>query len=227
LALVSVNGVSKAYMDKGDVVNVLKGVTFDMERATFYSLFGPSGAGKTTLLNMISGLDEPDNGEVWFEGYRFDDLNESSKAKLRASSIGLIFQNPNLVSHLTSLENVILPTFFGIDGFENFKTIGMSLLERLGLKDKINKLPARLSEGERRRVSVARALVTEPKMILADEPTINLDSENSNVVLSLLKEAVERGASTLVATHDENIARLSDQTLRISFGTVHSDKIQG
>ncbi len=215
--------VSKTYHDKGESLSVLKNVDLGIDPGMFYSLCGPSGAGKTTLLNIISGLDRPDHGEVWFEGQRIDGLGESAKAKLRAGPLGFIFQNPNLIAHLSALENVELPTLFGGETEHDHKKYALFLLGKLNLKDNINKFPSKLSEGERRRVSIARALVTKPKVVLADEPTINLDSDNSKIVVQLLKESVEGGASVLVSTHDEDIARSSNKIFRISFGNVHSD----
>jgi putative ABC transport system ATP-binding protein len=228
LALLSVNSVSKSYKDKGDndvqSIAVLSKVSFELEENNLCTLCGPSGSGKTTLLNMISGLDSPDEGEIYFEGKQIHTLDEKTKCALRTNSFGMIFQSPNLVSHLTALENALLPSMFSHQkgkeqDRESTRDRAVSLLESLGLMNKMQKLPSNLSEGERRRVSIARALVTRPKLILADEPTINLDSNNSALVLDLIKSTVRKdGGAAIVATHDEEVARNSDLVLRIKFG---------
>jgi ABC-type lipoprotein export system ATPase subunit len=223
VTLLSVDSVSKSYFEKQESLNVLSQVSFELEPHSFFTLCGPSGAGKTTLLNIISGLDSPDEGQIRFEDKRIDSLDEHSKCRLRASSIGIIFQNPNLVNHLTALENVMIPALFENNAdYTARKHRAISLLSDLDLEGKMSKIPSKLSEGEKRRVSVARALVTSPKLILADEPTINLDSRNSSIVLDLIKRSTASGAATIVATHDEEIARVSDRVMRIKFGKIQS-----
>jgi putative ABC transport system ATP-binding protein len=222
-AALAVRGVSKTYRDKSETLSVLSGVSFELDRGKLFTLCGPSGAGKTTLLNIVSGLDSPDEGEVWLEGKRIDALGELSKARLRSSVIGIAFQNPNLVGHLTALENVMLPAFFSsADGkIDDCKSRALNLLGRLGLgSDKASKVPSKLSEGERRRVSIARALVTKPKVVLADEPTINLDRENASNAMKVLKDYAAGGAGVLISTHDQDVANNSDQVMRISFGKI-------
>jgi ABC-type lipoprotein export system ATPase subunit len=216
MTLLSVDCVSKSYKDKTETQSVLSKISFDLDAGQFCTLFGPSGAGKTTLLNIVGGLDVPGEGRVNFHDLRIDALDERSKAKLRASKIGIAFQNPNLVAHLNVLENVMLPSFFGIG--DNRKERALALLHRLNLGEKIRKVPVKLSDGEKRRVSIARALLTEPELILADEPTINLDSQNRDCVLDLIRESTQKGAAAIVATHDEDVSRLSDFVLRIKFG---------
>jgi ABC-type lipoprotein export system ATPase subunit len=211
-----VNSVSKSYKDKTESLSVLSKISFGLESGQFCTLFGPSGIGKTTLLNIIGGLDFPDEGQVIFEEKRIDCLDEHSKARLRASAIGIAFQNPNLIAHLNVFENVMLPSLF--ENGEDRKLRAIALLKRLNLENKMKKPPSKLSDGEKRRVSVARALLTEPKLILADEPTINLDSENRDTVLDLIKETTEKGSATVVATHDEDLSQLSDLVLHIKFG---------
>jgi putative ABC transport system ATP-binding protein len=221
LALLSVNSISKSYHDKKETLNVLSNISFELEPGDSCTLCGPSGSGKTTLLNIIGGLDMPDEGQIVFRNERIDSLDEDSKCKLRVGPIGIIFQSPNLVNHLTVVENVMIPALFAEnkDNVE-MKSYAKSILSELGLEHKTSKIPSKLSEGERRRVSIARALVIKPKLLLADEPTINLDSENCRIVLDLIKSERERGAATIVATHDEEIARSSDQVIRIKFGKI-------
>lgn len=219
MSAVSVKSVSKSYRDKTESVEVLSNVGFDLEAGDLCSLFGPSGAGKTTLLNIIGGLDIPDEGQVLVGGVRIDSLDEKSKAKLRSSEIGIVFQNPNLIAHLNALENVLLPSLFDSKSdVAERKAKAVSLLRRLKLESKERRLPPKLSDGEKRRVSVARALISDPRLILADEPTINLDSENRDAVLELIKESTEKGAAALVATHDIAVSKLSGKILKIKFG---------
>jgi putative ABC transport system ATP-binding protein len=221
-----VKGVTKTYRDNDESVTVLSDVSLDLPKRTVATVCGPSGSGKTTLLNIIAGLDQPDSGEVWFENTRMDKADEKTKASLRARSIGIIFQNPNLFSYLSALENVLLPTLFFQDKGVVYKQEAQQLLGILGLSEKSNRYPARLSEGEKKRVSIARALVTKPKLILADEPTSNLDSENSQAVIELIRREVkEGGGSALISTHDEQVAKKSDASFRIRFGKIESEPI--
>jgi len=222
MALLSVRGVSKTYHDKGEDLVVLSDVRFDLEPHSLNVLCGPSGSGKTTLLNIIAGLDRPDKGEVLLEGKKVEDLSMTMKTRVRSDLIGIIFQNPNLVSYLTALENAILPAVLAGVNVDDVKQSGILFLDRLGLAKKMNAFPARLSEGERRRVSIARGLISNPKLILADEPTANLDSENSEIVLGILKESAEKDACILLSTHDERITALANRTMRISYGRVES-----
>jgi ABC-type lipoprotein export system ATPase subunit len=219
LTFLSVSSVSKSYNEK-DVQNVLSAVSFELGRGEFCTLLGPSGSGKTTLLNIIAGLDQPDEGQVILEDRRIDLLDESKKAKLRAREIGIAFQNPNLVAHLNVLENVLLPTLFanGEQDEDDRRARAVMLLKSLNMENKMRQVPSKLSDGEKRRASVARALIARPKLILADEPTINLDSDNKDAVLDLLKASTEEGAATLVATHDEDVSKFAHKTLRIKFG---------
>jgi putative ABC transport system ATP-binding protein len=218
-----VHGVSKAYNDKGETLKVLTSVSLQLDKNLLYCLSGPSGSGKTTLLNIVSGLDRPDEGEVWFDNVRIDTLSQEDSARLRANSIGVVFQNSNLVGHLTAVENVIFPTLFAGKNGEtnrNYKERCVSLLNSLGLEDKLQKIPRKLSEGERRRVAIARAIIAKPKLILADEPTMNLDAENIARVLDLFGELKEEGSTVLLSTHDPSVAKSCDRIFRIDFGRI-------
>lgn len=221
--LLRVDSVSKSFRDGKESLPVLSGVSFGVGGGRLCALCGPSGAGKTTLLNIIAGFDNPDRGQVHLGRERIDSLGEERKARLRTKEIGVVFQGANLVSHLTALENVLLPTMFLESSLaDQKKSLAITLLTALGLEPKMAKPPSRLSDGEKRRVSIARALVTGPRLVLADEPTINLDAENRKSVMNLLKTFASDGGTAVIATHDEDVARSSDYTLRIKDGVVSS-----
>jgi putative ABC transport system ATP-binding protein len=219
----SIRKLTKSYRENGENVPVLSNVNLDLAQGELGVVCGPSGSGKTTLLNIIAGLDKPDSGEVIFENVRLDKTSELAMARLRAGTIGIAFQNPNLVSHLTAIENILLPTLFYKRNDLNYKAEAEKLLHSLGLSAKSKKFPQKLSEGERKRVSIARALVTKPKLILADEPTSNLDFENSRTVVEVIRSAVESEASALISTHDEDVAKRADSLFRIRFGKIESN----
>jgi ABC-type lipoprotein export system ATPase subunit len=224
MALLRVNSLSKSYPDREEtslVNKVLSKISFELEERQLCTIYGPSGAGKTTLLNMIAGLDRPDEGEVEFDGSKIHELDEPKLAKLRSSSIGIVYQNPNLITHLNVLENVMLPVLFREQDRDGLKERAISLISKLGLGGKLGKTPSKLSDGEKRRASIARGLVTEPKLLIADEPTINLDSENRDVVLNMIKSYTENeGHSAIIATHDVDVRKISDVVLNIKFGVL-------
>jgi putative ABC transport system ATP-binding protein len=219
----SIRRLTKSYRENGENAPVLSNCNLDLAQGELGAVCGPSGSGKTTLLNVIAGLDKPDSGEVIFENVRLDKTSELAMARLRAGAIGIAFQNPNLVSHLTAIENILLPTLFYKRNDLNYKAEAEKLLHSLGLSAKSKKFPQKLSEGERKRVSIARALVTKPKLILADEPTSNLDFENSRTVVEVIRSAVESEASALISTHDEDVAKRADSLFRIRFGKIESN----
>lgn len=211
-------GISKTYHDRGDALPVLSGVEFELGFSSLDALCGPSGSGKTTLLNIIAGLSQPDEGQVLLEGKKIDDLGRSLTSRLRTDLVGIVFQNPNLMSYLDSYENVLFPAVIAGRCTEENRRYAASLLSRLGLASRKTTFPAKLSEGEKRRVSFARGMVTKPKLILADEPMANLDAENCGTIKDILEEAKEAGQSILISTHDEDVSAWADRTLRISCG---------
>lgn len=198
----------------------LDGVTLEITRGEFVAICGPSGSGKSTLLNLIGALDKPDSGELYVAG---EDLAHSrgDLASFRARKVGFIFQLHNLIPSLTALENVLIPTLELNHSRRDAHARARELLERVGLADKAHRRPPELSGGERQRVAVARALINNPELILADEPTGSLDSKNEKQVLDLLRELQsERGVTLILVTHDPRVAQTADRVIEIFDGRV-------
>jgi ABC-type lipoprotein export system ATPase subunit len=213
--VLQLRGVCKAFRQGSDEVRVLDDVDLSIAPGEFCSLVGPSGSGKSTLLHLAGGIDEPDAGEVLVQGVDLASLNASARARLRRRQIGFVFQFFQLLPTLTVAENVALPLTF--DGRRD--TAAPDLLDRLGLAAKAGRLPGELSGGEMQRVAIARALVAGAPLILADEPTGNLDAATGGEVLDLLTEQVRRsGAALLLVTHDQTAARRADRVLSLDGG---------
>ena len=221
-ALLEAREVSKIYrMGKTEVV-ALDGVSLAVRAGEFVALQGTSGSGKSTLLNLFGGLDRPTGGEILFEGRSLAPLTKREMARYRRASVGMIFQNFNLIPTMTAAENVKLALAFGgLRGRERRARAG-DLLERVGLGGRVEHRPAELSGGEQQRVAIARALSNRPRVLLADEPTGNLDSTRARELLALLREMVERdGLTVLMVTHDNELASLyADRTIRMKDGKV-------
>ncbi|MCC7519666.1 MAG: ABC transporter ATP-binding protein [Verrucomicrobiae bacterium] len=200
-------------------VHALRGVTMTVAEGEFVALVGPSGCGKTTLLHLAGGLDQPTSGEIWLEDQPLHRLDERALALLRRRKVGIVFQFFNLLPHLTALENIALPLRLARTPASRGYARAKALLEEVGLSDKGARHPAELSGGEQQRVALARALVHEPALLLADEPTGNLDSESSGVVLEALRRLQRsRGAALLLVTHSARIAAAADRVLRMRDG---------
>ncbi len=210
----------KKYYGVGEVcVKALDGVDFTVERGEFVSIIGTSGSGKSTLLNMLGGLDRPTSGTVIVDGKDIFSLKEEALTVFRRRKIGFVFQSFNLVPVLNVYENIVLP--IELDGNKIDKNFVDSVVQALGLKDKIYALPSQLSGGQQQRVAIARALASKPAILLADEPTGNLDSVTSQDVLGLLKVTCARFGQTMVMiTHNEEIAQMADHIVRIEDGKI-------
>lgn len=209
---------------KGDKqVNVIKEISLHLKAKEIVVLMGPSGSGKTTLLAMLGCLLRPSSGTIHILGKDITTLSSRSLAGLRAETIGFVFQSFNLLSTLNVWENVALVGDFVSPRQGDLRTHAMRILESIGLGNRIRHLPADLSAGEKQRVAFARALVNNPKIILADEPTANLDAENRTVIMELLRMAVEKQkVSVMVATHDERIQHVADRVIRIEDGRLRT-----
>lgn len=217
--IVQTQALKKYYQLGGNTVKALDGVEFAVERGEFVSVIGKSGSGKSTLLHMLGGLDVPTSGEVIVDGKKLSALNRDELAVFRRRKIGFVFQNYNLVSDLNVYENIVLP--IELDGAYVDEEFVGEILDFLHLKEKTEALPGMLSGGQQQRVAVARALASKPAIILADEPTGNLDSENSHDVLGLLSLAAKRFSQTIVLiTHDMDIAQLADRIVCIEDGKI-------
>ena len=210
----------KKYYGTGEnLVKALDGVAFDVEQGEFVAIVGTSGSGKSTLLHMLGGLDRPTDGEVFIEGKNIFALQDEELTIFRRRKIGFVFQNYNLVPVLNVYENILLP--IQLDGNTPDEEYINSIIETLGLKEKLENLPNNLSGGQQQRVAIARALAAKPAIILADEPTGNLDSKTSQDVLGLLKVTSQKFSQTIVMiTHNEEIAQLADRIVRIEDGKI-------
>ncbi|WP_339183807.1 ABC transporter ATP-binding protein [Oceanobacillus sp. FSL W7-1293] len=224
MELMRVENLSKVY-GKGDTaVKALDNVSFSVEQGEFVAIIGPSGSGKSTLLHLLGGVDRPTDGKVFIENTDIYELNETQLAVFRRRQIGLIYQFYNLLPILTVEENITLPML--LDSHQVEKKHFKELIEILGLKDRLDYLPNQLSGGQQQRVSIGRALISNPSIILADEPTGNLDSKNSKEIIDLLKLFNKTYHQTLVViTHDERIALQADRIISIEDGVIAKDEV--
>ncbi len=212
--------IKKHYNNENEMREVLCDISSEFESGSLHAIFGHSGSGKTTLINIIAGLDRPDGGEVWMGDRRLDTLGPAELALLRAKSMGIIFQSPSLVEHLTVLENVILPVLMYQRKAD--RNLALSLLERLNMRGKADRFPSKLSEGERRRVSVARGLISSPQLLLADEPTANVDEATGSMIIDLFKDQSRSGSCIVMATHDRNVLEDADRAFWLESGRLDS-----
>lgn len=217
--LLEVQSISKTYGGGEAAVHALKNVSFSVPKGEYVAIVGESGSGKSTLLNMIGALDNPTSGKVLIEGKDIFAMKESKRTIFRRRNIGFIFQAFNLIPELTVEQNIIFPIL--LDYQKPNQKYLEELLEVLNLKERRNHLPGQLSGGQQQRVAIGRALITRPSLILADEPTGNLDSQNSSEVIALLKNASKRYAQTIIMiTHNRSIAQSADRVLQVSDGVL-------
>uniref|UniRef100_UPI0034DEB940 ABC transporter ATP-binding protein n=1 Tax=Candidatus Thiodubiliella endoseptemdiera TaxID=2738886 RepID=UPI0034DEB940 len=217
--LIKLNKISKTFGEGIKEVKALKNINLEIETGAFTAVSGPSGSGKSTLLNVIGLLDNADNGEYYFDGVKIDSNNEAHINHLRAFDLGFIFQDFNLLPVLTALENVEMSALSSIPNAAQRKTQAQYFLEQVGLKDKMDTFPHQLSGGQQQRVSVARSLMGESKLILADEPTANLDSENTFILIDLMKKLnQELGTAFLFSTHDDRLLDKVSNTINLLDG---------
>ena len=219
MSILQTTELKKYYGAKPNITRALDGVTLSIEKGEFVAIVGTSGSGKSTLLNMIGGLDVPTSGKVIVDGRELSTLKDEQLTIFRRRKIGFIFQNYNLVPVLNVYENIVLPV--ELDGNKVDKKFMKEVVQMLGLEDKLNNMPNNLSGGQQQRVAIARALVSKPAIVLADEPTGNLDSKTSADVLGLLKATSQKFHQTLVMiTHNSEIAQLADRIIRIEDGKI-------
>jgi ABC-type lipoprotein export system ATPase subunit len=210
-------GVSKSYRKGGETVHALSDVSLEIGERGMVAIVGPSGSGKSTLLHMMGGMDEPTEGDVIVAGQTVNRLSQQELTRVRRQTVGFVFQTFNLIPNLTALENVALPMEF--NGVPKAARLawGTSLLERFNLGQRLKHRPHELSGGEMQRVAIARAVANEPRLVLADEPTGNLDSRSGRIVYELLRE-IARERTVIVVTHSEELARLADRVIHIRDG---------
>ena len=222
MEMIKASGLKKYYVTDNYEVHALDGVSLSVEEGEFLAIIGTSGSGKTTLLQILGGLDEPTAGGVWIRGNSLKDMTEDERTIFRRRNIGFVFQQYNLVPMLNVWENIILPV--KLDGKKIEKKYVDEIIDTLGIRTKLENLPSALSGGQQQRVAIARALAAKPAILLADEPTGNLDSKTSQDVLGLLKVTSKRFHQTIVMiTHNEEIAQMADRILQIEDGKIVSD----
>ena len=205
-------------------VEILRGISLDIPAGQFVAIVGASGSGKSTLLGLLAGLDSPSEGEIWLDGAPIHNLAEAELAQVRGRKIGFVFQSYQLIQTLTALENVLLPYELNVEG--SGLQQARRLLGEVGLSDRMDHYPVQLSGGEQQRVALARAFVAQPPVVMADEPTGNLDSTNGKIVLDLLLERNRKAGTTLVlVTHDPEIARQADRRIVLKDGLIVEDAL--
>lgn len=219
-ALIELKNATRIYNVGARTLYALRDVSLQIERGEFVAVVGPSGSGKSTLLNLVGGIDQPTKGEVWVDGTRIDTMDENALAKFRRNHIGIVFQFFQLLPTLTALENVSLPMELRGDERKNRRARAEAMLARVGLAARMSQLPSELSGGEQQRVAIARALVNEPPILLADEPTGNLDSANAEGIIALLRELADAGKTILLITHEANLAHAAHRTIVMRDGQI-------
>jgi len=224
-AVLELHEVTKAYRMGKILVPALRGVSFEAKEGEFSTIFGPSGSGKSTLLHLIGGLDRPDEGEILIDGYDILKMNDERLAELRLTKIGFVFQFFNLLPRLSALRNVELPlTIAGVPEKE-VTSKAEEMLKLVGLEARMHHRPSELSGGEQQRVAIARALINNPKIVLADEPTGNLDTKTGWEIVQLMKKLNdEKGQTFVVVTHDPNIAEAADRIIHLKDGLIEGIK---
>ncbi len=219
LSILDVQHLTKTYDTGAGKLTVLKDISFTLPAGSTCSILGPSGSGKTTLLGLCAGLDRPSSGSVLLNGITLGEESEDERARIRNQHVGFVFQNFQLIPTLTALENVTVP--MELRGDRSARKLGVELLQRVGLADRIAHYPAQLSGGEQQRVALARAFINQPKILFADEPTGNLDSETSQAVIEIMLELNAKLRTALVlVTHDPDVARLTERTIRLRNGAM-------
>jgi ABC-type lipoprotein export system ATPase subunit len=225
-ALIHLDGLSKSYYSEAGEFPALKGIDLDIQAGEFISIVGKSGSGKTTLINMIAGIDRPTAGEIWVGGTPVHSLSEGQMAVWRGRNLGIVFQFFQLLPTLSILETVMLPMDFSrIYAARTRKERAMHLLELVGIADHAHKLPSAVSGGQQQRAAIARALANDPPLIVADEPTGNLDSHTAEDVFCLFEQLVARGKTFVIVTHDTGLARRVHRTVVISDGEIYNGPV--
>ncbi len=218
--MIKIKNLHKSYITGNNSLHVLKGINMDIEPGEMVSIMGASGSGKSTLLNVLGILDNYDSGEYYLNGMVIRDINETKAAQLRNRTIGFVFQSFNLISFKNAMENVALPLYYQGVSRRKRNVIAMEYLERVGLKDWWTHLPSELSGGQKQRIAIARALISKPKVILADEPTGALDSVTSMEVMDLLHEINREGITMLIVTHEHDIALRTQRSIKLKDGFI-------
>ena len=221
--MIRTEGLVKDYVLGAETVHAVRSVDLEIRAAEFVAVMGPSGSGKSTLMNMIGCLDTPTAGEYWLNGQPVSELSEDQLARVRNKEIGFVFQTFNLLPRATALHNVELPLFYAGVGGKDRRRLAAEKLELVGLADRMGHRPPEMSGGQRQRVAMARALVNDPAILLADEPTGNLDSVTSGDIMRQLKELNEQGQTIVLVTHERDIAEYAKRQVHLNDGMIEKD----
>ncbi|HET6798713.1 MAG TPA: ABC transporter ATP-binding protein [Gemmatimonadales bacterium] len=222
-AVIVTRNLQREYDMGGEIVRALRGVDLTIRKNEFVAVMGPSGSGKSTLMNLIGCLDSPTGGEYWLNGHRVSELEDDELARIRNKEIGFVFQTFNLLPRATSLHNVELPLVYAGVGGKERREMAIDALTRVGLSDRMNHRPNELSGGQRQRVAIARALVNRPSILLADEPTGNLDSATSEEIMTLFMALHGTGQTIVLVTHEHDIAEHARRQVHLKDGKVERD----
>lgn len=222
MALIEIRNVKKQYSSGDDTVEALRGIDITIEAGEFITIMGQSGSGKSTLLSVLGGMNHPTSGDVEMAGVKLYQLASEKLADFRAQNLGFVFQSFHLIQYLTAIENVMLPLAITNMSAAEKKSAARSALERVGLGGKLDRLPNQLSGGEQERVAIARAIVNNPHILLADEPTGNLDSKTSEEVMALFRELNDAGQTVVMVTHNPENGAYSDRTISLKDGMVQA-----
>jgi len=221
MALIEMKNISKDYFLGETIVHALQGIDMHIDKGEFIGIWGPSGSGKTTLLNLIGAIDEPTEGYLAIAGREVCSMSDNQRSELRGSTIGCIFQNFNLVPVLTALENVMLPLQIKGSSSKEAKEKALSCLREVGLNEIVHHRPSKMSGGQQQRVAIARALVNDPSLVIADEPTANLDTETARMIISVMRDLNEKDAITFIfSTHDQRLLDRVKRLVRLEDGRI-------
>ena len=215
--------IRRTYQVGSEFVHAIDGLDLQIQDREFIAVIGTSGSGKSTLMHTLGFMDSPTSGQMSFEGEDVSNIGRGVRARLRSSRIGFVFQSYNLLPKLSVLDNVLLPLIYGRRNYTNKKELGYSVLKRVGMEHRASHRPSQLSGGERQRVAIARSLVNKPRLILADEPTGNLDTKNRGLIMDLFGSLLDEGITLALVTHDDVVAQYAQRRIRMQDGKIVED----